>query len=427
MACSAVGALPGADADLAEWDRKTAALAVRCPEASLVRWYRANLLFRIGQPDGAIDELDAALRGDQQWPPEVAQQAQYVVAVRMAARAGLRLSAPPERVGPSETALRQVMEIPGVTGGFAGTAPGDLATVNQMFGWWQSSVNDITAIALGGSGGGTMWIPGFDASSGYSPQPPAWGTVVAPAPSTERPDFDEMGALGNGIVENRSSEPVLVLRTDNASPVPLTHLLPSCTHTPRNVDFDGVRAQPGATIDGHTGWWKLRDVSTASISGSGTALSISCFTCNRTNPEHDAKWAWDRAQPGGAMEMPPIDGCRPGVATMGPGMITSVFTADDGCNTALTCADCTRRECGWCGSAGKCMPGTLAASPGCSSGWQPTPASCADPCVSFATCGACTQLECGWCAANQTCAAGTLQRPAYMDCDRWQPTVQDCR
>jgi hypothetical protein len=116
----------------------------------------------------------------------VAQQAQYIVAVRMAARAGLRLSAPPEKVGPSETALRQVMEIPGVTGGFASTPPGDLATVNQMFGWWQSSVNDITAIALGGSGGGTMWIPGFDASSGYTPQQPAWGTVVATAPSTER-------------------------------------------------------------------------------------------------------------------------------------------------------------------------------------------------------------------------------------------------
>ena len=88
-----------------------------------------------------------------------------------------------------------------------------------------------------------------------------------------------------GVIENATQSTLWVVETDQGYAV--AHLLGPGRRSPPNVDADGVRAEgesraslPGATtIAGHRSWWKVSDVSRATVRGVGEALQISCVVC----------------------------------------------------------------------------------------------------------------------------------------------------
>ena len=69
--------------------------------------------------------------------------------------------------------------------------------------------------------------------------------------------------LFNGSVRNHSSKTLWVVETDSG-PAKAHKLAPNMK-SPSSVDADGVKAVDGTPINGHSSWWKIRDISTADI------------------------------------------------------------------------------------------------------------------------------------------------------------------
>ena len=417
---------------LVDWDRFTKAAIESCPRSSRAHWYRAVFLFRIGRPDAAIDELAVAKSGDRMWTTILQQTVEYLVALREAAQNGT--NSLPVLPSIQEGRMLQLQE------GSMHSVWDPIGAVNQMGSWWNGTVNDIVTLATGWASSEMMWIPGFDRNSGYAPQPPQWWVkkpvVVKPelTPGSTTPP-ESVGRFGQGTIRNMSSLTMLVISTDiDETKSPHTAELPSCHETPRHIDFDGVRSLDGQPIKNHRGWWKVREPAIRTVSGKHGSLDIDCsdfslnLICFATDTDHDRKNRWDVAPRGPAIVMQPIPECRSSATISESGESSQISIADDGCNSANTCADCTRRaECGWCGGSGRCMKGRLEGATSCSAGWQPTQKSCSDRCVKHGSCSACTKDSCGWCQSNSTCAAGSPTGPGLMRCTDWRPYSDSCR
>jgi hypothetical protein len=66
-----------------------------------------------------------------------------------------------------------------------------------------------------------------------------------------------------GTIRNYSSKTLWVVETDSGPAK--AHKLSPNMKSPSTVDADGVKTVDGSPIDGHTSWWKIRDISTADI------------------------------------------------------------------------------------------------------------------------------------------------------------------
>ena len=69
--------------------------------------------------------------------------------------------------------------------------------------------------------------------------------------------------LFNGSIRNHSSKILWVLETDSG-PAKAHKLAPNMKSA-STIDADGVKTVDGTLIDGHSSWWKIRDISTADI------------------------------------------------------------------------------------------------------------------------------------------------------------------
>jgi hypothetical protein len=83
--------------------------------------------------------------------------------------------------------------------------------------------------------------------------------------------------MPKGQVKNRSDKVLWVVETDTGSAI--AHKLAANRQSPSSIDADGFKAVDGTTIDGHTSWVKLTDISTADVSNSGQELNRGCIAC----------------------------------------------------------------------------------------------------------------------------------------------------
>lgn len=82
----------------------------------------------------------------------------------------------------------------------------------------------------------------------------------------------------NGQVLNYSSKKLWVLETDTDANKPIARWLGPGFKTPPEVDTDAFKRIDGIALDGHAGWWKFYDVSTAEVFDKGDDLRISAVT-----------------------------------------------------------------------------------------------------------------------------------------------------
>lgn len=84
------------------------------------------------------------------------------------------------------------------------------------------------------------------------------------------------------MVKNRSSKVLWVVNNDRG-PVEARKLRPG-HRSPPDCDADGFKAVDGTSVDGHTSWVKIRDISTADVTDApdGT-LRRGCFICGNVS------------------------------------------------------------------------------------------------------------------------------------------------
>jgi hypothetical protein len=83
-----------------------------------------------------------------------------------------------------------------------------------------------------------------------------------------------------GDIRNESSKTLWVIETDTGSA--RAHQLNPGLWSPASVDADGVKAVDGTPISGHGSWWKVTDISTATVKDAPNGgLQIDCLTCPR--------------------------------------------------------------------------------------------------------------------------------------------------
>ncbi len=99
--------------------------------------------------------------------------------------------------------------------------------------------------------------------------------------------------MPNGQVKNGSSRVLWVVETDTGPAI--AHKLLPGRKSPSSVDADGFKAVDGTSIDGHTSWVKIRDLSTADVADSGRQLTRGCILCFNVGENEFGQVRFDQA------------------------------------------------------------------------------------------------------------------------------------